>query len=67
MLFMFSRNYFKLLKRTKPSLLFRKNISNIIQCSPTNLGYKSRGLMAENNVCKTIRQEIHAVYYDKIC
>ena len=34
---------------------------------PTNLEYKPRGLMAENNVCKTKRQELYAVYYDIKC
>ena len=89
MLFLFSRYYFKLWKRTKLSLLFRKNINSTqltkklvaktwnrkILCviilsfmrnsTPRNLGYKSRVLIAENNnVCKTIRLGIYAVYYD---
>ena len=34
---------------------------------PTNLEYKPRGLMAENNVCKTIRQELYAVVYNIKC
>ena len=36
--------------------------------SPTNLEYKPRGLMTENNiVSKTIKQEVYAVYYDIKC
>ena len=34
---------------------------------PTNLEYKPRGLMAENNVCKMIRQELYAVVYNIKC
>ena len=34
---------------------------------PTNLEYKPRGLIAENNVCKTIRQELYAVVYNIKC
>ena len=89
MLFLFSHYYFKLWKRTKLSLLFRKNINStqltkklvgktwnmkilyvIIlsftrNSTPTNLGCKPRGLITENNnVCKTIMQEIYAVYYN---
>ena len=33
--------------------------------SPTNLEYKPREIMAENNtVCKTVRQKIYAVFYN---
>ena len=38
-----------------------------VNSSPTNLLYKPLGFMAENNVCKTIRQETYAVYYDIKC
>ena len=35
--------------------------------TPTNLEYRPRGLMAENNNCKMIRQGRYAVYYDIKC
>ena len=51
--------------RQRGSKEIQKKKKNTINSSATNLGYKPVGLIAENNnVCKTIRQKIQAVFYD---
>ena len=35
--------------------------------SPENLECNPRGIIAENNVCKTMRQEIYDAFYDIKC
>ena len=50
---------------TEPNQIIQKKFPH--NSSPTNLECKPRGLIAEINVCKTIRQKIYVVFYNMKC
>ena len=51
-------------KKAGQFVIYQKSARN---ASPEHLEYKPRGLMTEINVCQTIRQKIHAVFYGMKC